>query len=63
MEGHVGQHIKESSNVGGRKVIEICAVVFVIIVTIPVFFLVLLLLFILVGKTLGSILQMNVRLC
>ena len=39
MEGHVKQHIKESCNVGGRKLIEIYHVVFVVIVTIPIFLL------------------------
>jgi hypothetical protein len=47
MERHI-KHIKQSCNVGGRKVIEIYAVAFVVIVSI----LIILLLFILFGKSL-----------
>jgi hypothetical protein len=40
MEGCVKQYIKESRNVGDRRVIEIYAIVFVVIVTIPFVFLI-----------------------
>ena len=53
MDGHVKQHIKESCNVGGRKLIEIYHVVFVVIVTIPIFLLRIIIIIYNGGKDIG----------